>query len=108
MLIEHLRRAGLDLRAKDVPDFHRAFAFDLDTSAWRAAKRVLNQLIAGRAHLDRAGLSVRLHPAGDIHRVAPQIVAEFLLPDHPRDDGTTVDADTPPQPHNGTGLDSAL
>src|SRR5262245_52261059 len=38
VLLRYLRCGGLALRAEDVPDLHRAFAFDLDAPARRAAQ----------------------------------------------------------------------
>ena len=46
------------------------------------------------SHLDLAYHPSRVHSAGDIHRIAPDIVLGLLGSDDPRDNWSNVDSDS--------------
>ena len=71
-------------------------------------ERVLERLSRLVRDVHAADLTVRLHAGGDVHAIAPDIVSETALPDHPGDDGSRmnpdpnheVDTQTPPKLFN--------
>ncbi|KZR99794.1 Uncharacterized protein APZ42_004209, partial [Daphnia magna] len=87
---------GSDLggaRALNKESLHLADAFDRHRAA-RLQRKVLVQLLGGGGrHMHPAGRARRLHAAGHVDGVAPQVVGEFVHADHTRDHRATVDAD---------------
>src|SRR5581483_7991813 len=76
-----------------VPDGHRALALDLGGAPRLAVEAVGDALVGALGDLHGAGRAVRLHAAGDVDGVAPQVVQEPLLPDDPGDHRAGVDPD---------------
>src|SRR6266508_4691050 len=72
---------------------HLAFPFHIQGPTLLKVVALPQTLLCRRADVDSAGLPERLHPAGDVDRVAPQVVRELLLTDHAGDCRATADAD---------------
>src|SRR4051812_31594431 len=87
-----LRRGPSGLWAQD-PGLDAALALDLDEPAGLEGVAILQLLEHRPRHLDGVRDAGRLHPAGQVHRVAPEIVDELAAADNARDDGAAVDAD---------------
>ena len=64
--------------SQNKPDRHFPLALDLDRAAWFAYKRFFDQMVSRFRDLYRTALAVRLHTAGCVHRIPPQIVGEFF------------------------------
>ncbi len=63
--------------------FHRAFALDVDTAV-RIETKVLMEVLMSRCRdLDTIRQAVRLHSTGDVHRVTPDVIDEFMGPYDP-------------------------
>lgn len=69
--------------AKQNEGFHWAFSFDVD-GAVRLQPKVLVDVPMGCGRdLDAVRHAVRLHATGDVHRIAPDVVDEFVGPYDP-------------------------
>ena len=69
--------------AKQNEGFHWAFSFDID-GAVRLQPKVLVDVPMGCGRdLDAVRHAVRLHATGDVHRIAPDVVDEFVGPYDP-------------------------
>ena len=64
-----------------------ALAFDRHLATLLELVVVLEPLIGAFGHLDAPANAVRLHPAGRVHRVAPQVVDELRSPITPATTG---------------------
>ena len=73
--------------------FHVAFTFDWNATAFLEAVFVFYAFVDGAAHLDAADHSVGFHATGDIHGIAPQVVAELCPANDTGDDWANVDSD---------------
>ena len=72
---------------------HGAFAFDLDFPAWLEPKLIFEIFVGPGTDLNVVRLTLRLHAAGDVHGVAPQIIDELVLSDHTGHYRTGMNAD---------------
>ena len=50
-------------------------------------------LYIASVHWTQLAKSLALHPAGDVDRVVPRVIDEFMMANHPRDERATVDVD---------------
>ena len=72
-------------------------ALDLDRPA-RFEQEALAERVPHRAgHLDLAGKPVQFQPRGEVHRLAPNVVGEFVGADHAGHHRADGDADAHPQ-----------
>ena len=87
------RAGGGSLAAAEEGGRDLAHALDVDQAAGLAFV-VGRERLAGRlGDVDPAGQAVRLEPAREVHRVAPDVVDELVDPDHAGDHRPGVDAD---------------
>src|SRR5919109_2584735 len=70
-----------------------ALAFDLHVAPFTKGELVPQAVVGLGRHLDAARDSLRLHAAGHVHRIAPDVVDELLEADHAADGRARVDAD---------------
>src|SRR5918993_4416121 len=71
---------------------HGPLALDVDDAAGLADVGVLDEQPRGFTDVDAAGHSVRLHPAGGVDGVSPDVVLELRSADHTGDRRTRADA----------------
>src|SRR5258708_28502677 len=74
------------LRTRHEPHVHLPLAFYQYKSTRFALKLILDQLVSSTRHLNRAAHAMRLHPAGDIHCIAPHVVGKLAGADHSGND----------------------
>ena len=63
---------------------HRAFALDVDAAVRLDSKVLVEVPIGCCRNLDTVRQAVRLHSTGDVHRVTPDVIGEFMGPDDSR------------------------
>ena len=73
--------------------FHRSLAFDFDAAARFEIKPIVQQSARRCRDLDATGQGVGFHAACGIHRIAPDVVGEFVGADDAGNDRTRVNAD---------------
>src|SRR5512143_3898640 len=81
----------------NMPDLHLSLPLHLDASARLALEEFPYQGVRVLCDLDDVRLPMRLHPAGGVHRISPQIISELPVPDHPGHDRPRVDPDSQAQ-----------
>ena len=84
-----------------------ALALDVDEPAGLEPKRPSQPLHDRVRHLHSPGHTERLHPAGQVHSVAPDVVDELFRADDASNDGAAVDTDSKADLEPDRGLDSA-
>ena len=84
-------------RTDEAPRFHLALALHVDQPDRLDHEVVAQELPSRPRDLDLVRCSVRLHPAGHVHRVAPEVVEEAPTPDDAGHDRPGADADAEPQ-----------
>ena len=80
-----LKHQELLADAGQKPGGHRPFAFDVDGTTRFKAESRRQGVMHGFAALDAIGHSLALHGAGDVDRVPPQVIDEFVPAVHPGD-----------------------
>src|SRR6266540_2172518 len=86
-------RGGAGLSAGEEKSRHFPLSFHFDFAATLEGIFVFEVFVGGRGNLDGSQLAQRLHAAGDVHGVAPEVVDEFFASDDPGDDRPAADAD---------------
>src|ERR1700757_4855397 len=86
------------LPARHVPGFDGTCTLDLDRPAGLAIEFTTDPVERIAGDVNDAALAVRLHPAGHIDRLAPEVVDEFAAADDARDHRAGVDADAEGEP----------
>src|SRR5947209_527915 len=97
------RRLVVGAARKEEIGVHQPLALYLDRAAGAKVVAVSQTIEGPRGNLDCPGWSVRLHAAGGVDGVAPEVVAELRAPDHASDYWAGVDADSHLQRMSGLG-----
>ena len=75
------RESDSSAPAKQKERFHWAFSFDVDGAVRLQPKVLVDVPMGGGRNLDAVRRAVRLHATGDVHRIAPDVVGEFVRPE---------------------------
>src|SRR4051812_26255312 len=89
-----LRTGCANAHQKECP--RGAEALDVGRAALLEHERVGREVAKRLAHVDTAGLAVRLHTRSGIHRVAPHVVGKAGIADDARGRRPAMDADPKP------------
>src|SRR5512140_2343620 len=81
-----------------MPGFELAFALHVDVPAWLAKEAILYQFVRAPGDLDRVWLPMRLHAAGRIDGISPQVIGKLPVSDDPGYHRSRVDANAHTQP----------
>src|SRR5436190_9364945 len=80
---DKLNWRSLSAPAKQNEGFHWAFSFDVDGAMRLQPKALVNVPMGCSRDQDTVRRAVRLHAAGDVHRIAPDVVDKFVGPYDP-------------------------
>src|SRR5882757_7617905 len=75
------------------PGLDAALALDLDGATLLEDEQALKLFVDRARHLNRIGQAARFHAAGEVHRVAPQVIDVLALADDAGHHRAAVDAD---------------